>query len=131
MTPRFHTLRIAEVRRETAEAVSLRLEVPVALAREYAFVQGQHLTLRTHMDGEEVRRSYSICAGVDDGELRVAIKRVPGGVFSTWATTQLKAGDEIDVLTPDGRFHTPLDRSRTGSWPIRASPARCTAGAST
>jgi ring-1,2-phenylacetyl-CoA epoxidase subunit PaaE len=112
LTPRFHMLRIAEVRRETAEAVSLRLEVPAALAHEYAFVQGQHLTLRTHMDGDEVRRSYSICAGVDDGQLRVAIKRVPGGVFSTWANMHLKAGDEIDVLTPDGRFHTPLDRTR-------------------
>ena len=109
MTPRFHTLRIAEVRRETPEAVSLRFDVPAALAPEYAFVQGQHIALRTHLDGQEVRRSYSICAGVDDGELRVAIKQVPGGLFSTFANATLKAGDAIDVLTPEGRFHTPLD----------------------
>ena len=66
MTPRFHTLRIAEVRRETPEAVSLRFEVPRELAPDYAFTQGQHITLRARLDGEELRRSYSICAGVDD-----------------------------------------------------------------
>src|SRR5512134_2618385 len=109
MTPRFHTLRIAEVRRETPDAISLRFEVPEALRGEYAFVQGQHVTLRSQLDGEEVRRTYSICAGVDDGELRVAIKQVAGGRFSTWANRTLRSGDRIDVLTPDGRFHTPLD----------------------
>ncbi|MBX9962049.1 MAG: phenylacetate-CoA oxygenase/reductase subunit PaaK [Burkholderiales bacterium] len=109
MTPKFHPLRIAEVRRETPEAVSLRFEVPPALAADYAFVQGQHLTLRTDLGGEDVRRSYSICAGVDDGELRVAIKRVAGGAFSTWAHERLAPGDTIDVMTPHGQFHTPLD----------------------
>ena len=63
MTPRFHPLRVAQVRRETADAVSVWFEVPAALAQEFAFTQGQHLTLRTSIDGEEVRRSYSICAG--------------------------------------------------------------------
>jgi ring-1,2-phenylacetyl-CoA epoxidase subunit PaaE len=109
MTPRFHSLRIAEVRRETQDSVSLRFDLPPALAPEYAFVQGQHVTLRTLLAGSEVRRSYSICAGVDDGELRVAIKQVPGGLFSGFANTRLRAGDTIDVLTPEGRFNTPLD----------------------
>jgi ring-1,2-phenylacetyl-CoA epoxidase subunit PaaE len=109
MTPRFHTLRIAEVRRETPEAISLRFEVPRELTPEYAFIQGQHITLRAHLDGEELRRSYSICAAVDEAELRVAIKKVPGGVFSTYANVSLKPGDAIDVLTPEGRFHTPLN----------------------
>jgi ring-1,2-phenylacetyl-CoA epoxidase subunit PaaE len=109
MTPRFHTLRIAEVRRETPDAISLRFDVPAELRGEYAFVQGQHLTLRTQLDGEELRRTYSICAGVDDGELRVAIKQVAGGRFSSWANQALRTGDRIDVLTPDGRFHTPLN----------------------
>ena len=109
MTPKFHTLRIAEVQRETPEAVSLRFEVPDHLAPEYAFTQGQHITLRAHLDGAELRRSYSICAGVDDAELRVAIKKVPGGIFSTHANANLKRGDAIDVLTPEGRFHTALD----------------------
>ena len=109
MTPKFHPLRIAEVRRETPEAVSLAFDVPPDLAPEYRFVQGQHVALRARFDGEELRRSYSICSGVDDGELRVAIKKVPGGRFSAWANEALRAGDQIDVMTPEGRFHTALD----------------------
>ena len=112
MTPRFHSLRIKEVRRETPECVSLAFDVPAELAAEYRFVQGQHLNLRVQLDGEEVRRSYSICSGVDDGELRVAIKKVPGGRFSAWANERLAAGDAIDVMTPEGRFFTPLDPGR-------------------
>jgi ring-1,2-phenylacetyl-CoA epoxidase subunit PaaE len=108
MTPRFHRLRIRDVRRETPECVSLAFEVPAELADEYRFVQGQHLNVRAVLDGEEVRRSYSICSGVDDGELRVAIKKVPGGRFSSWANEALKPGDAIDVMTPEGRFFTPL-----------------------
>ncbi len=108
MTPRFHHLRIAEVRPETPDCVSLTFEIPPQLAEEYRFVQGQHLGLRAELDGEEVRRSYSICSGLDDGELRVAIKKVPGGRFSVWANEHLAAGQSIDVLTPEGRFFTPL-----------------------
>jgi ring-1,2-phenylacetyl-CoA epoxidase subunit PaaE len=109
MTPRFHSLRIAEVRRETPDSVSLRFDLPAELRSEYAFVPGQHLALRTRLDGEEVRRSYSICAGLDDGELRVAIKKVGSSGFSSWANERLKAGDAIDVMTPDGRFTVPVD----------------------
>ena len=113
MTPRFHRLRIREVRRETPECVSLAFDVPAELADEYRFVQGQHLNVRAELDGEEVRRSYSICSGVDDGELRVAIKKVPGGRFSVWANERLAAGDEIDVMTPEGRFFTPLEAGQS------------------
>src|SRR5512134_1911640 len=109
MTPRFHRLRVAEVRRETPESVSLKFELPAELADEYRFTQGQHIALRTTLDGEDMRRSYSVCAGCDDGELRVAVKKVPGGRFSVWANEALKAGDAIDVMTPEGRFFTPLD----------------------
>lgn len=109
MTPRFHSLRIKEVRRETPECVSLAFEVPAELAGEYRFVQGQHLNLRASLDGEEVRRSYSICSAADGGELRVAIKKVPGGRFSVWANERLARGDAIDVMTPEGRFFTPLE----------------------
>jgi len=111
MTPRFHRLRIREVRRETPECVSLAFDLPPELAGEYRFVQGQHLNVRAELDGEEIRRSYSICAGVDDGELRVAIKKVPGGRFSVWANEKLRPGDAIDVMTPEGRFFTPLDQA--------------------
>ena len=90
-------------------SVSLKFELPPELADEYRFVQGQHLNLRTTLDGEEMRRSYSVCSGCDEGELRIAVKKVPGGRFSAWINEQLRPGDPIDVMTPEGRFFTPLD----------------------
>ncbi len=101
---RFHRLAVKDLRRETRDAVSLTFAIPDELQDEYRFVPGQYLTLRTVMDGEEVRRSYSICSGPDDGELRIAVKKVDGGAFSSWAADELKSGDEIDVMTPTGRF---------------------------
>jgi ring-1,2-phenylacetyl-CoA epoxidase subunit PaaE len=112
MTPRFHPLRIADIRAEAPDAVSMCFEVPPALADEYRFVEGQHLTLRARLDGEELRRSYSICSAPVDGELRIAIKAVPGGRFSHWALNVLKPGDTVDVMTPEGRFHAMLDPAR-------------------
>ncbi len=103
-TPRFHKLRVADLRRETPDAVSIAFDVPLDLQREYRFAGGQYLTLRTAIEGEEVRRSYSICSGPDDGELRIAVKRLDGGLFSTWANSGIHAGDVLDVMTPTGRF---------------------------
>lgn len=111
MTPKFHPLKVAEVRRETADAISVRFAVPAELAADYRFIPGQHLTIRTAVDGESLRRSYSICSAVDDGELRVVIKRVPGGRFSGWAVAGIQVGDVIEVMTPKGRFHANADPS--------------------
>lgn len=105
-TPKFHTLVISDVRRETADAVSVAFNLPSDLENFYHFKPGQYLTLRTMMNGQDVRRSYSICSSPYDGELRVAIKRVEGGLFSTFANTELKAGMELDVMTPIGTFTT-------------------------
>jgi ring-1,2-phenylacetyl-CoA epoxidase subunit PaaE len=102
--PRFHRLSVNDLRRESSDAVSLTFAIPEELADDYSFNPGQYLTLRTTMDGEEVRRSYSICSGPDDGELRIAVKKVDGGAFSNWAADELKSGDELDVMTPTGRF---------------------------
>jgi ring-1,2-phenylacetyl-CoA epoxidase subunit PaaE len=102
--PRFHRLAVNDLRRESPDAVSLTFAIPKELSDDYSFNPGQYLTLRTTMDGEEVRRSYSICSGPDDGELRIAVKKVDGGAFSNWAADDLKAGDELDVMTPTGRF---------------------------
>jgi ring-1,2-phenylacetyl-CoA epoxidase subunit PaaE len=111
VAPRFHRLVVNDLRRETADAVSMTFTIPNELADDYAFAPGQYLTLRTSMDGEEVRRSYSICSGPDDGELRIAVKKVDGGAFSSWAADELKAGDQLDVMTPTGRFGvTPAPR---------------------
>jgi ring-1,2-phenylacetyl-CoA epoxidase subunit PaaE len=100
----FHPLTIADVRRETSEAISIRFAVPAEMRDDFAFTSGQYLTLRTELDGREVRRSYSICSGMDEGELRVAIKQLDGGLFSSFANARLKPGDTIDVMPPDGRF---------------------------
>src|SRR5712672_2117078 len=102
--PRFHRLAVDDLRRESPDSVSLTFAIPKELANDYSFDPGQYLTLRTTMDGEEVRRSYSICSGPDDGELRIAVKKVDGGAFSNWAADELKSGDELDVMTPTGRF---------------------------
>lgn len=109
MASRFHSLTIGDLRRETPDAVSLAFSVPPQLRAEYAFTPGQYLTLRATIDGEDIRRSYSICSGLDDNELRVAIKHVTGGAFSTWANEHLRIGDALDVMTPDGRFGVPIE----------------------
>lgn len=104
MSLHFHPLRVREVRPDTDEAVIVSFEVPPALSETFRFAQGQYLTLRQEIGGQDLRRSYSICAGADDGELRVGVRKVQGGKFSTWINEQLKAGDEIQVFPPQGRF---------------------------
>ena len=101
---RFEALRIADIRQETADTISVALDVPDSQRSRFAFQPGQYLTLRTWLDGTELRRSYSICSGLDDGELRVAIKRVEDGRFSAWAHGALRPGATLDVLPPQGRF---------------------------
>lgn len=103
-TPRFYQLKVKEVRPETADCVSVAFEIPQELQESYRFAPGQYLTFRSNMNGGEIRRSYSICAGPSDNELRVAIKKVDGGKFSTYANDTLKAGDILDVMTPMGKF---------------------------
>ncbi len=105
----FHSLPIREVRKETRDAIVVTFDVPDALSETFSFRQGQFLTLRTHLQGQEERRSYSICATPREGPLRVAIKRVADGAFSSWAHDALVPGGRIDVAPPDGRFHLPLD----------------------
>jgi ring-1,2-phenylacetyl-CoA epoxidase subunit PaaE len=109
VTPQFHRLIVREVRRETADCVSLAFAVPSALGDAYRFAPGQNVTVKLAIDGEELRRSYSICAGIDDGELRIAVKRQPGGVVSSFITERLKPGDALEVMTPTGNFSTPID----------------------
>jgi ring-1,2-phenylacetyl-CoA epoxidase subunit PaaE len=108
----FHPLAVSDVERLTDDAVAITLDVPEELRDEYDFAAGQHLTLRTRIGAEDVRRSYSICAPAGHGRLRVAAKVVPSGVFSTHLTTELRPGDVVDVLTPTGNFTTAFDPGR-------------------
>ncbi|MBI1223917.1 MAG: phenylacetate-CoA oxygenase/reductase subunit PaaK [Bacteroidetes bacterium] len=102
--PKFHRLKVRDIRLETLDCVSIRFEVPPTLKPEYEFLPGQHLTLKTDLEGKEVRRSYSICASPLEDELRVAVKQVVDGAFSSFAKETLKIGDELDVMTPMGNF---------------------------
>jgi len=108
MAVHFHTLTVKEVRSETPDCVSLAFDVPEDLQSEFVFEQGQNITIKKEIDGEEIRRSYSICSAPFEKELRVAVKKVDGGKFSTYANSTLKAGDALDILPPTGRFNTKL-----------------------
>jgi ring-1,2-phenylacetyl-CoA epoxidase subunit PaaE len=109
MSVSFHRLPIAELVDETAEAKSIRFDVPAELAETFRFRPGQHLTLKAEIGGEEVRRNYSLCVAPEDGELKVTVKRIAGGLFSNWANDNLKPGDVLDVMPPHGSFTWDFD----------------------
>ena len=109
MAEHFHVLRVAEIVPETDEANSIRFAIPDELKDAFRFKAGQHLTLRTDIGGEEVRRNYSLCTAPVDDDLMVTVKRIAGGVFSNWVGDQLKPGDTLDVMTPHGSFTTEFD----------------------
>ena len=108
-TERFQSLRVTEVHRTTADSVVLSLDAPDSFR---AFRPGQYLTLRATIEGQDTRRSYSICSGPDEDALRVGIKHLPGGLFSTWANTMLRPGDTVLAMRPEGRFGVPAEPGR-------------------
>ena len=112
--PRFHELTVTDVKKTIRDAVVVTLQ-PVN-GGDFDFVQGQYLTFRRDFDGVEVRRSYSICAGRDEGVLQVGIKKVEGGAFSTWANEDLTPGMVLEAMEPMGSFHTPLTASARRSY---------------
>ncbi|HEY8056321.1 MAG TPA: 1,2-phenylacetyl-CoA epoxidase subunit PaaE [Terriglobales bacterium] len=112
----YHSLRIAEVKPETRDAITVGFDLPPELAPSFRFTQGQHVNVRATIDGEEVRRSYSICAAPQDARLRILIKRQPGGIFSNWAHEHMHAGGTLDVMPPAGLFHVPLEPARRGHY---------------
>jgi ring-1,2-phenylacetyl-CoA epoxidase subunit PaaE len=112
----FHPLRVAAIDPVTDDSVAVTFEVPDELREDYRFSHGQHLTLRTELAGDDVRRNYSICAPVSSGVLRIAVKRLPGGAFSEHALDILRVGDVLDVMTPSGRFFTELDPAQSKSY---------------
>lgn len=111
MAVHFHHLKVKDIKKETSECISVSFEIPSNLSDEFAFEQGQNITIRKMIGGEELRRSYSICSAPFENELRIAIKKVDGGKFSSFANDLLKVNDELEVLPPTGRFNTKLNRS--------------------
>ncbi len=112
MSVHFHPLKVAEIVPETADANSIRFEIPAALRDAFLFKAGQHLTLRATINGEEVRRNYSLCTAPAEGDWMVTVKRIGGGLFSNWVGDSLKAGDTVDVMVPHGSFTTDFEPSR-------------------
>jgi ring-1,2-phenylacetyl-CoA epoxidase subunit PaaE len=107
----FHKLTVKDIQHETKDCVSIAFDIPGESEKDFLFKQGQNITIKTNMDGEEIRRSYSICSCPLDNELRIAVKKVYDGAFSTFANQQLKPGDVLDVLPPTGTFFTEVDNS--------------------
>jgi ring-1,2-phenylacetyl-CoA epoxidase subunit PaaE len=105
----FHQLKVSDVKEETSDCVSLGFDIPSDLQNDFRFIQGQYITLKLQINGEELRRCYSICTGPNEGELRVAVKRVVDGRASNWINGDLKAGDELTVMTPMGNFYSELN----------------------
>jgi ring-1,2-phenylacetyl-CoA epoxidase subunit PaaE len=121
MTPKFHTLQIADIRKETEDTVSIAFEVPTTLTPDYTFLAGQYLTLKSLIQGEDVRRSYSLCSAPYEGEWRVAVKQVEHGKFSTFANETLKKGDALEVMTPTGNFCLHTDQTASKSYALFAA----------
>ncbi len=116
MNPTFHKLEVIDIRRETEDAISFAVGVPQELKDKFKYQPGQYLTFKMKSDDEEIRRSYSICSGINEDELRVAVKEVPKGRFSTFANRKLKVGDTLDVMTPIGNFTTEVDANTDKSF---------------
>ncbi len=121
MTPKFHTLKIAEIIHETEDCVSVSFSIPDELKSDYHFEAGQYLTLKTQLEGEEIRRSYSLCSAPYENEWTVAIKKVEKGKFSTYANELLSVGDELEVMTPMGKFTPHLDSKNEKSYALFAA----------
>lgn len=112
----FEKIRISDIRKETADCVSISFDIPAALKDYFSFKQGQYLTLKKEINGVSIRRSYSICSSPLDNELRIAVKKTPHGIFSTYANEVLKIGDEIELMPPAGKFYTELNPSNENNY---------------
>ena len=108
MSIHFHPLTVKEIIKETTDCVSVSFEIPGDLKEVFQYTQGQSLTMRTTINGEEVRRTYSLCSSPSENKWKVAIKKVDGGVFSIFANEKLKTGDVLEVMEPVGKFNTQL-----------------------
>ena len=112
----FHQIKIAQVHKETKDTVVIAFDIPEQLRKTFHFIQGQYLTLKAIINGEEVRRSYSLCSSPLDNEWKVGIKQIPGGVFSTYANNELKAGDTIELMEPAGSFYVDVEKEKSKNY---------------
>lgn len=106
----FHHIKIKDIRKETEDCSVISFDIPAHLSEEFAYRQGQHLTLKADINGEDIRRSYSLCSSPLNGEWKVAVKQIPEGKFSTYVNSSLKNGDTLEIMPPSGTFGVPVDR---------------------
>ena len=116
MAVHFHRLKIKDIKKETADCVSISFDIPETLTALFEFKEGQNITIKGNIDGEEIRRSYSLCTAPHENELRVAVKKVAGGSFSQFANDVLKPGDMLEVLPPTGKFNAKLHAAKNGNY---------------
>ena len=121
MTPKFHTLTISDIRKETEDTVSIAFEIPNDLKEFYTYKPGQYLTLKAIINGEDTRRSYSLCSSPLENEWRVAVKQIENGKFSTFANNELKVGQALEVMTPTGNFHAVVNPENKKSYVLFAA----------
>jgi ring-1,2-phenylacetyl-CoA epoxidase subunit PaaE len=121
MTPKFHSLKISDIRKETEDTVSIAFEIPTDLRLDYSFKPGQYLTLKALIDGEDTRRSYSLCSAPHENEWRVAVKQIENGKFSTYANKKLTIGQSLEVMTPTGNFHAVIENNNSKSYVLFAA----------
>ncbi|MEQ6124342.1 1,2-phenylacetyl-CoA epoxidase subunit PaaE [Pseudotenacibaculum sp. MALMAid0570] len=112
----FHQVKIAEIVKETKDTVSITFDIPEHLQKTFEFIQGQYLTLRKIINGEDIRRSYSLCTSPLEKKWKVAVKKIPGGVFSSYANDTLKVGDEIEIMEPSGSFFVEVEKSASKNY---------------
>ena len=119
MAVHFHQLKIKDIKKETPECVSISFDIPNELTNIFTFKEGQNITVKKNIAGEEIRRSYSICSAPHEKELRVAVKKLAGGAFSEFANENLKVGDTLDVLPPTGKFNSKKHINEMAiTWPL-------------
>ena len=112
----FHILKVADIYKETEDTSVITFEVPSELKKEFQFRQGQHLTLKADINGEDIRRSYSLCSSPLDGQWKVAVKLIPGGKFSTYINDELKRGDQLEVMSPSGTFGVDVNATKAKNY---------------
>ncbi len=113
---KFHSIKVADIYKETKDCSVISFEIPVALQEEFQFIQGQHLTLKSSIDGKEERRSYSLCSSPIENKWKVAVKKINGGVFSTFVNENLKKGDFLELMQPNGEFFTTVNPSKAKNY---------------
>ena len=117
----FHKLVVEKIHKETKDTVAVTFVIPENLKEQFKFKQGQYLNLKKEINGEDIRRSYSLCSSPVDNKWQVAIKKIPGGVFSTYANEELKAGDVLEVAAPDGNFFVDINTSKPKNYIVFAA----------